>query len=38
MIHYQLFLETAEALTKTGETLAALQEQLDLLAEVALQN
>ena len=37
-IHYQFSLETVEALTKTGETVAALQEQLDSLAGVALQN
>ena len=34
--HYQLSLETVEALTKMGETLAAPQKQLDPLAGVAL--
>ena len=37
-IHYQLSLETTEALTKVRKTLAALQEQLDSLAGVVLQN
>ena len=34
--HYQLSLETVEALIKMGETLAAPQKQLDPLAGVAL--
>lgn len=37
-IHHQFYLETAEALTKMGETLAACQKQLDTLVGVALLN
>ena len=37
-IHHQLSLETADALTKKGETLAVLQEQRDSLAGISLQN
>lgn len=37
-IHHHLSQKTAESLTKTGETPAAVQEQLDSLAGVALQN
>ena len=37
-IHHQLSPEIAEALSKMGETLAALQGQLDSVAGVALQN